>query len=66
MAKKGIDLPITLMSKDGKLFPRKAHNARNAHNAERNSCIANRLRGRTGGGKAAQQQRFREAAAACR
>lgn len=64
--KNGITLGLSVMSKDGKLFLRKAHNAGNRHNLQRQSCMRQQLTGHTGGGKSAQQARFRAASAHCR
>lgn len=66
MAKQGITLGLTVMSKDGKLFVRRAHNAGNKHNLERQACMKRALTGQRGGGKDAQRARFRSAAASCR
>jgi hypothetical protein len=64
--KNGITLGLSVMSKDGKLFLRKAHNAGNRHNLERQSCMRSKLTGQRGGGRSAQQARFRAASAQCR
>ena len=66
MAKQGITLGLTVMSRDGKLFVRRAHNAGNVHNAERRQCMKQALTGQKGGGKEAQRARFRAASARCR
>jgi len=64
--KKGISLNMTVVERDGHLFVRKAHNAGNTHNEQRQACMKQRLTGQRGGGREAQIQRFRAAAAACR
>lgn len=66
MAKQGITLGLTVMQKDGKLFVRKAHNATNQHNLERQRCMRQALTGQKGGGEEAQHARFRAATARCR
>ena len=66
MAKKGISLGMSVVSRDGKLFLRDAHNASNTHNVERQRCMRQALSGQKGGGKEAQRARFRAAAARCR
>lgn len=64
--KNGITLGLSVMSKDGKLFLRKAHNSGNRHNLERQACMRQHLSGQRGGGRDAQRARFRAAAHACR
>jgi hypothetical protein len=66
LAKKGITLGLTVTERDGKIFVRKAHNAGNSHNADRQACMKRALTGQRGGGKEAQQARFRQASAQCR
>lgn len=66
MAKQGISLGLTVMSRDGRLFVRKAHNAGNTHNQQRQQCMKQQLSGKRHGSREAQVAAFRAAAKACR
>lgn len=64
--KKGIDLGLTVVSRDGKNFVRRAHNATNSHNKARQDCMKQQLSGKHFGSREAQIAAFRSAAHACR
>ena len=66
MAKKGISLGLTVFQKDGKMFVRNAHNARNTHNVQRQACMKQQLAGKKFGNREQQVAAFRAAAKACR
>ena len=63
--KRGLGKVATLYERDGKIFGRKPHNSISAKNARLNECMSRKLTGHHGGGRTAQQARFRAARKEC-